>query len=240
MRGVAVLLLMSLVTPSTSIAAQRDAPFEIGEVLRITAPACGIEEQTARYLRIYRDTLTVQADSVLTLHVADVTRLDLSRGISDKSTLYGIGAGAFAGVLIGIAVASDQGSDMSSGTPSNNTGTQILKLIHHPGSEKTISNEFEVGYQRLGFGEQATPLKSIGGFVTHRGIKLGVSLEEVVAVFGEGYQSRLDGVEILYFHDVLSDENTAFLDHYNMPIYYARYRFENNHLIWFRFGFDYP
>jgi hypothetical protein len=135
MRGVAVLLLIWLVTPSTSIAAQRDAPFEIGEVLRITAPACGVEEQTARYLRIYRDTLTVQADSVLTLHVADVTLLDVSRGISDKSTLIGIGAGAFAGVLVGIAVASDQGSDMSSsGTPSNNTGTQITNSRSDQGS----------------------------------------------------------------------------------------------------------
>ena len=135
MRGVAVLLLMSLVTPSTSIAAQRDAPFETGKLLRITAPACGIEEQTARYLRIYRDTLTVQVDSVLTLHVADVTRLDVSLGVSDKSTLFGIGAGAFAGVLIGIAVASDQGSDMSSsGTPSNNTGTQITNSRSNQGS----------------------------------------------------------------------------------------------------------
>jgi hypothetical protein len=134
MRGATVLLLMSLVMPSTSIAAQRDAPFEIGELLRITAPACAIEEQTARYLRIYRDTLTVQADSVLTLHVADVTRLDVSRGISDKSTLFGIGAGAFVGVLIGIAVASDQGSDMSGGTPSNNTGTQITNSRSNQGS----------------------------------------------------------------------------------------------------------
>ena len=134
MRGATVLLLMSLVMPSTSIAAQRDAPFEIGEILRITAPASGIEEQAARYLRIYRDTLTVQADSVLTLHVADVTRLDVSLGVSDKSTLIGIGAGAFAGVLIGIAVASDQGSDMSSGTPSNNTGTQITNSRSNQGS----------------------------------------------------------------------------------------------------------
>jgi hypothetical protein len=134
MRGAIVLLLISLVTPSTSIAAQRGAPFEIGELLRITAPACGIEEQTARYLRIYRDTLAVQADSVLTLHVADVTRLDVSRGVSDKSTLFGIGAGAFAGVLIGIAVASDQGSDMSGGTPSNNTGTQITNSRSNQGS----------------------------------------------------------------------------------------------------------
>ena len=134
MRGVAVLLLMSLVTPSTGIAAQRDAPFDTGELLKITAPACGIEEQTARYLRIYRDTLAVQADSVLTLHVADVTRLDVSLGVSNKSTLFGIGAGAFAGVLIGIAVASDQGSDMSGGTPSNNTGTQITNSRSNQGS----------------------------------------------------------------------------------------------------------
>ena len=134
MRGAFVLLLVSLVTPSTGIAAQRDAPFETGKLLRITAPACGIEEQTARYLRIYRDTLAVQADSVLTLHVADVTRLDVSLGVSDKSTLFGIGAGAFAGVLIGIAVASDQGSDMSGGTPSNNTGTQITNSRSGQGS----------------------------------------------------------------------------------------------------------
>ena len=134
MRGVAVLLLMSLVTPLTGIAAQRDAPFDTGELLKITAPTCGIEEQAARYLRIYRDTLTVQADSVLVLPVSSVTRLEKSRGYNDRSTLIGIAAGAFAGVVIGIAIASDEGSDMSGGTPRNNTATQIMDSEENQGA----------------------------------------------------------------------------------------------------------
>ncbi len=123
---------------------------------------------------------------------------------------------------------------------SNKTGTQILKLIFHPGSRRNVFHEFEVGPQRIKFDEKAIVINSIDEFSTYKGIKLGSSFEEVTDIFGEGYQILDKGNEILYLHDVLGDENTEFLDHFNMPIYYARYHFEKDRLIWFRFGFDYP
>lgn len=134
MRGFAVMLLVSLVTTSDSIAAQRNQPFETGELLRITAPACGIEEQIARYLRLYRDTLTVQADSQLALPVAGVTRLDVSRGVSNRTTLAGIAAGAFAGVLIGIAAAPDEDSNLAGGAPRETAVAQARPSIGSAGS----------------------------------------------------------------------------------------------------------
>lgn len=134
MRGFTVILLISLVIPAGGVVAQRNQPFATGEFLRLTAPACGVEEQAARFLRLYRDTLTVQADSELTLPVADIARLDVSRGISNRSTFIGIGAGALAGILIGTAVASAEDSDMSGGSPSTNTGTPSINSGTNGGS----------------------------------------------------------------------------------------------------------
>ncbi len=138
LRICAVLLLVSFVASSVSVAAQADQPFEIGEVLRITAPTSGLEEQIARFLRLYRDTLTVHADSELALPVAEVTRLDVSRGFSSRTTLIGMAAGAFTGIVIGIAVASDQGSEF---TGSRGNGTNMPSPIGSgtPESSGTLS-----------------------------------------------------------------------------------------------------
>ena len=120
-RGFTVMLLLSTMTPSATVAAQRIPPFEVGEVLRITAPECGIEEQVARYLRLYRDTLTVSTGSELKVPVARVTELDVSRGLSNRSTLIGISAGAFVGMVLGIALASDGGTEISGGDAGSHT-----------------------------------------------------------------------------------------------------------------------
>jgi hypothetical protein len=114
LRGCSFLLLVFLSAPSLCVSAQSEQPFEIGEILRITAPLSGLEQHIARFLRLYRDTLTVQADSELAFPAADVTRLDVSRGFSSRTTLVGMAAGAFTGMVIGIAMASDKGSEFTS------------------------------------------------------------------------------------------------------------------------------
>ena len=90
---------------------------EVGDLVRITAPDCGVDELVARYLRLFRDTLTVQADSELVLPVASVTQLDISRGFDNRPTLFGVAIGAAAGIVVGIILAPDEDSEVSSGTP---------------------------------------------------------------------------------------------------------------------------
>lgn len=125
MRGFAAMLITLLAFPSTDVVAQENSLVEIGDVMRITAPGHGLDEQHARFLRLYRDTLTVQADTQLTLPLASVTRLDVSRGLSSRPTLVGIVAGAVAGVLVGIAVAPDDDTEINSGGAVETADPQI-------------------------------------------------------------------------------------------------------------------
>ncbi len=131
-----VILIPLLVPPSAYLAAQRPPPFEIGEFLRITAPSCGFEEQIARFLRFYRDTLTVRANSEVAIPLAALTRLDVSRGISNRPTLIGIAAGASAGILLGIVFAPDEESSFGGG--SSNTADRILNTTNG-GSSPSMS-----------------------------------------------------------------------------------------------------
>jgi ABC-type Fe3+-siderophore transport system permease subunit len=118
MRGFSLILFVSLAVSGASLDAQDHQLLKIGEFVRITAPALGLDRQVARYLRLYRDTLTVQAGRELDLPIASVTLLEVSRGISNRPTLVGIAAGAVAGVVVGIAVAPDEDSEITGGARS--------------------------------------------------------------------------------------------------------------------------
>ena len=63
MHGFTAILIVSLVIPATDLGAQETSSLDVGDVVRIIAPDCGVDEQVARYLRLYQDTLTVQADT---------------------------------------------------------------------------------------------------------------------------------------------------------------------------------
>jgi len=128
-RGVTAILIVSLAFPVTDLGAQHNSPLETGDLLRITAPDCGVNELLARYLRLYRDTLTVQADSEIVLPLVSVTRLDVSRGLSNRTTLIGVLYGAIAGVVVGIIIAPDEHSAFTDGNPSQTTTPQLVNPV---------------------------------------------------------------------------------------------------------------
>lgn len=134
MRGLFLLILVSLCVSGVSLNAQNQQLFEIGEYVRITAPDCGVEEQVARYLRLFRDTLSVQAETQLDFPVDCVTALEVSRGISNRPTYIGIAAGAFVGIVFGIAVATDGDSEFTGGTPTDLSRPQIVSSNGKSGS----------------------------------------------------------------------------------------------------------
>ncbi len=86
----------------------------------------------------------------------------------------------------------------------------------------------------------ATPRRtSLVGFSTESGIALGMSKDRLTAIKGKSHQViRRGNAETLHY--TISDPGNSFLRRYNMPLYRAEYRFVNDKLIRFAFGFEYP
>lgn len=114
---------------------------------------------------------------------------------------------------------------------------QSLKFYFHPGSVKNEFSEFRVNYvDQKGKDEFVTDEIE---FVTESGIKLGITMEEFKAIKGEPDSLTNDETSTFHYRiDAL--KNSEFLRLYNMPIYYADYKFKNGYLTEFRFGFEYP
>lgn len=138
MRGFTAALIVLCAISATETGAQEKTPFEVGDILRITAPDRGVEEQVARYLRLYRDTLTVMADSELVFPIASLTRLDVSQGLRSKPTLIGMAVGAFAGVVVGIAIASEEESGIMAGPTDPTTVTNVNRPARTSGGSGSL------------------------------------------------------------------------------------------------------
>jgi len=84
---------------------------------------------------------------------------------------------------------------------------------------------------------------NIDTFESEKGIKLGVSKEFVKTKLGNCNKEILHSdsyIELLYRIEQPNDSEMKLLEKYNMPVYYATYKFLNNKLIEFEFGFEYP
>lgn len=118
----------------------------------------------------------------------------------------------------------------------NNARSEQLRLIFHPGDIRHSFSEFEVkGVRSPGRG--AKVLSTVSSFRTAKGIHLGMSKREVMAVLGKPKGNSRAATLEYRLDDIAS---TPFLQRYNMPIYYGRYRFKGNRLVEYAFGFEYP
>ncbi len=119
--------------------------------------------------------------------------------------------------------------------------TETLTLTQHPGDGKNQISVFSVsnstkakyGYKQL----------KVETFQTEKGIKLGLSKQQVVDKLGNCYtvvESTENCIEIYYRIENPKDSKTKILKSNNMPIYYATYTFCDDKLIYFEFGFEYP
>jgi len=116
-----------------------------------------------------------------------------------------------------------------------------LQLIVFPGDNNNQVSIFKVTY--FGGPEQKFKALNANIFETEKGIKLGMDKNEVVSKLGDCYTvmgGTADQTELHYAISSPDDSKTKLLKHQNMPSYYADYRFKNNKLVNFEFGFDYP
>ncbi len=118
---------------------------------------------------------------------------------------------------------------------------ETLTLTQHPGDGQnqisivsvSFSDKADHGYKQL----------NIDTFQTEKGIRLGLTKEQVAGILGNCYavvDSTKDCLELYYRIESSKDSRTKILATSNMPVYYATYIFCKNKLNFYEFGFEYP
>jgi len=120
----------------------------------------------------------------------------------------------------------------------NTDGTEVLELVLHYGSERYAFGQFRL---RRPTPAEATRGKkaAVPSFVTGKGLHLGLTIEEVIALLGAGQRREHSGeVSLRYFCD--SVQACPGLQRVNMPQYEAIYNFRAGQLFSFEGGYPYP
>jgi len=120
------------------------------------------------------------------------------------------------------------------------SGEQYLRMIILPGSTINSVSQFEVGYSSSLSNKNNKRPSNFPSFVTENKTRLGITKDELVTIKGDKYtEIKKDNAIIVRY--VLNDfDNSSFLRRYNMPVYFAEYWIQENKLIRYRFGFEYP
>ena len=117
---------------------------------------------------------------------------------------------------------------------------EVLGVTVHPGDYYSQISIFKVKYADKS--NQGT-ISKIDNFKTEKGIRLGLTKNEVVKRLGNCYSvsdSTKNSFIINYRLEDPNDSKTKLLERQNMPIYYATYKFKGDKLIEYDFGFEYP
>lgn len=118
---------------------------------------------------------------------------------------------------------------------------ETLTLIQHPGDRKNQISIFSVSYSDKA--DHGYKQLNWEAFQTEKGIKLGLTKEQVIGKLGNCYalvDSTKDCIELYYRIEKPKDSKTKILESNNMPIYYATYTFCKDKLRYYEFGFEYP
>lgn len=122
----------------------------------------------------------------------------------------------------------------------NKSGTECLRLIFFPGDAKNIISLFEVSKVGLINKPSKSWQSNFSSFFTESGIKLGMTMSDVVGKKGNNFKKTSNGGLIVLRFSIDEKRDPKFLNTYNMPLYIAEYTFKNNLLVKFIFGFEYP
>ncbi len=115
----------------------------------------------------------------------------------------------------------------------NPAGSETIVLSIHPGSTKYSVAEIEIQHSSEKANLPEYP-ERIEKFETSKGVRLGISVEELISLLGRPAKTENEAV---YYR---IEDNEYLLEEYNMPIYYGQYRFKDNKLVEFKYGFEYP
>jgi hypothetical protein len=117
-------------------------------------------------------------------------------------------------------------------------GTEVLVLLQHHGAERYGFGQFRV---RRSSSVEGKRLKkgSLQHFVSGKGVRLGLTIEQLVVLLGAGQRDDGKGVVSLRY-SCSSGQTCPGLQQVNMPAYEAIYRFQRGTLVEFEAGYPYP
>ena len=118
---------------------------------------------------------------------------------------------------------------------------EILTLTQHPGDEKYNMSIFKV--EKAGKKTKGYKKINIVTFETEKGIKIGISKNQIIERLGNCY-APIDStnvyIQLYYRLELPGDSKSKLLENTQMPVYFASYKFLNDRLYEFEFGFEYP
>lgn len=128
--------------------------------------------------------------------------------------------------------------DMPRASFFNQDSTEILTVYIHYGGYRNEYCELRISIP------EASPVRAalpIVRFTSGRGVRLGLSVAEVVQIFGNTPARDIGNNGNVRLSYTIKDSATStFLQRFNYPSYYASFMFEHDRLTDYRFGFEYP
>jgi|GEM_PF-6400391 len=130
----------------------------------------------------------------------------------------------------------DRDAALPSFVVANAGKNEYLKLTFFPGSSANQFHEFEIGTQTNNVVGRVMP--NIQKFVTGSGVSLGMTKAQIIQKFGKGNNDVNSQTLEYRIDDMRASE---FLQRYNMPVYFARFEFNQKGILFrYAFGFEYP
>ncbi len=114
---------------------------------------------------------------------------------------------------------------------------EVFTVYFHYGDGKYQWSEMEVSRDStkniIGTLDSAT-------FVSGNGIHLGMTSREIISILGNCNPAVIHPPNTILKYRLDDFNNSEFLKRFKMPVYCSEYEFENDRLVRFRFGFEYP
>jgi hypothetical protein len=122
----------------------------------------------------------------------------------------------------------------------NTAKTELLVLVFHYGSSTNSYNQIRV----RDLPKASPPCLALPGSVTHfvtgKGVRLGMLKVDLIRTFGQGYSESRQGTNTIVSYKIEGIDKSPLLQRFNTPKYAGSYRFRNDKLLAFEFGFPYP
>jgi hypothetical protein len=112
-----------------------------------------------------------------------------------------------------------------------------LTLSFYPGDMKFQFSEFDITATKSTNKEKIIPVPS---FKTNNGIYLGITKKEIISKLGKNFTLHHSNHNNYLYYEIGDLPHSVFLEKYNMPHYYAKYFLEQDRLVRYKFGFEYP
>lgn len=119
----------------------------------------------------------------------------------------------------------------------NQEQNEVIEIVFYPGSYLNEFSKFRVFKPK---NDVNKPKVDIQSFDTESGVKLGIDKKTLISLKGKPTSVKPFRSSEIYEYIIDNYDTSPFLKKYNMPLYRAKYYFENSKLVQFEFGFDYP